>query len=65
MKILALLMNVVTFAQGARPTENLLSRLCGIIEYGRTRNDGGHDHRYNRGKDRTDAQRKADKHRGN
>jgi len=31
-----------------------------LIDYGRIKNDGGHDHRYNKGPDRTAAQRKAD-----
>ncbi|MBF8732770.1 hypothetical protein IRZ59_20250 [Pseudomonas guariconensis] len=31
-----------------------------LIDYGRVKNDGGHDHRYNKGPDRTAAQRKAD-----
>ena len=33
----------------------------GMINYGRTRNDGGHDHRTHIGKDRTPAQKEADK----
>lgn len=40
-----------------------LNILCGLIGYGQNRKDGGHDHRYNRGKDRTEAQRKADQRR--
>lgn len=33
----------------------------GIIEEGRNKNTGGHDHRTNKGDDRTPAQKKADK----
>lgn len=36
---------------------------CGLVPYGKSRQDGGHDHRYNRGRDRTPAQRKADTNR--
>ncbi|MFC5694512.1 hypothetical protein ACFPU0_02920 [Pseudomonas sp. GCM10022186] len=36
---------------------------CGFVPYGKNRRDGGHDHRYNRGADRTPAQRKADANR--
>lgn len=32
----------------------------GLMPYGKNRRDGGHDHRYNRGLDRTPAQRRAD-----
>ncbi|MEI6270023.1 MAG: hypothetical protein WCP01_14185 [Methylococcaceae bacterium] len=33
------------------------------IPYGGNKNDGGHDHRYDKGKDRTPAQREGDKKR--
>lgn len=36
---------------------------CGLVSYGKSRQDGGHDHRYNRGRDRTPAQRNADTNR--
>lgn len=36
---------------------------CNLVPYGKSRQDGGHDHRYNRGRDRTPAQRKADSNR--
>lgn len=32
----------------------------GIIDYGSQKNTGGHDHRTNKGDDRTPAQKKAD-----
>ena len=35
----------------------------GIIETGRNKNSGGHDHRTNRGDDRTPAQKEGDKSR--
>jgi hypothetical protein len=33
----------------------------GIIESGRNKNEGGHDHRTNKGKDRTPSQKEGDK----
>lgn len=36
----------------------------GLIDYGRQKKDGSHDHRYNTGTDRTPSQRKADKQKG-
>ncbi|WP_162997840.1 hypothetical protein [Rahnella sp. Larv3_ips] len=39
------------------------SNLKGIISTGKQRQDGGHDHRYNTGNDRTPAQRDGDKKR--
>ncbi|WP_010447989.1 hypothetical protein [Vibrio rotiferianus] len=36
------------------------SQSKGAIEGGRNKNDGGHDHRTNRGNDRTPAQRAGD-----
>lgn len=41
-----------------RPTG--LMQPLGAIDYGRQRQDGGHDHRTNRGPDRTPAQRRCD-----
>jgi hypothetical protein len=35
----------------------------GAIEYGNQKNDGSHDHRTNKGKDRTPAQQRGDKKR--
>jgi hypothetical protein len=35
--------------------------LKGLIESGRNKNTGGHDHRTNRGNDRTPAQKHGDK----
>tara|TARA_R100000322_G_scaffold39015_1_gene24370 strand:+ start:413 stop:592 length:180 start_codon:yes stop_codon:yes gene_type:complete len=32
----------------------------GIIDYGEAKKDGSHDHRYNKGPDRTTAQKAAD-----
>lgn len=40
--------------------QNGLSLRVGVISYGRSRKDGGHDHRTNRGDDRTAAQRQGD-----
>ncbi len=37
--------------------------LRGIISTGKQKTDGGHDHRYNTGSDRTPAQREGDKKR--
>lgn len=37
--------------------------LHGIIETGRNKNTGGHDHRTNKGDDRTPAQKQGDKSR--
>lgn len=36
------------------------STLRGFIDYGMPKNDGSHDHRYNKGKDRTPAQKRSD-----
>lgn len=33
----------------------------GVIESGRNKNTGGHDHRSNKGDDRTPSQKKADR----
>lgn len=35
----------------------------GYMDYGRVKNNGGHDHRYNKGNDRTPAQISGDKKR--
>lgn len=35
--------------------------LKGIIDYGRQKKDGSHDHRFNIGEDRTPAQKAGDK----
>ena len=37
-----------------------ISATYGVINSGRNKNDGGHDHRTNRGKDRTPAQKSGD-----
>lgn len=37
----------------------------GIIDYGGTKKDGGHDHRTNKGDDRTPSQKKGDEKRRN
>ena len=34
-----------------------------VINYGNEKSDGGHDHRTNKGKDRTPSQKKGDKKR--
>lgn len=39
------------------------NRTSGFIDYGSQKNDGSHDHRYNRGEDRTRAQKGGDKKR--
>ncbi|MBS0348824.1 MAG: hypothetical protein JSR69_20440 [Proteobacteria bacterium] len=36
----------------------------GIVDYGHQKKDGSHDHRCNRGEDRTPAQKKGDKKHG-
>ncbi|MCS4231352.1 hypothetical protein M2410_002086 [Stenotrophomonas chelatiphaga] len=46
-------------AKGPTLPGGTLGRL-GAIDYGKQRLDGGHDHRYNTGVDRTPAQRAAD-----
>lgn len=33
----------------------------GLIDYGKSKSDGSHDHRTNKGKDRTPSQKEADK----
>jgi hypothetical protein len=43
---------------------SLPSGTLGAIGYGKQRIDGGHDHRFNTGVDRTPAQRAADAARG-
>lgn len=42
---------------GSKPSDFLR----GVIEQGRNKNDGGHDHRTNTGPDRTPAQKEGDK----
>ncbi len=44
-------------------TKRLFKIFKEIIAYGENKEDGGHDHRYNRGKDRTPAQKEGDKKR--
>lgn len=39
---------------------NSSSPLKGIVDYGEQKSSGGHDHRYNKGDDRTPAQKKSD-----
>lgn len=39
------------------------SAVCGIINYGRRKMGGGHDHRTNTGSDRTPSQKEGDKKR--
>ena len=46
---------VVDSAKSRTPSDS------GIIDYGNTTIGGGHDHRYNKGEDRTPAQKQADK----
>lgn len=36
----------------------------GAIDYGKQKNDGSHDHRHNKGDDRTPAQKEGDKKKG-
>ncbi|AVS79184.1 hypothetical protein C8234_14655 [Paracidovorax avenae] len=40
------------------------SQKSGAIDYGKQKNDGSHDHRYNKGEDRTPAQKQGDKRKG-
>lgn len=35
--------------------------LAGVIDYGHSKKDGSHDHRHNKGRDRTPAQKEGDK----
>jgi len=37
--------------------------LLGAIDYGRQKNDGSHDHRFNTGSDRTPNQKESDRKR--
>lgn len=43
------------FKQGGRPTGTQ-----GVVPYGGNKKDGSHDHRYNKGADRTPSQKEAD-----
>lgn len=36
-------------------------KVAGVVLYGKNKRGGGHDHRENRGNDRTPAQKRADK----
>lgn len=36
----------------------------GVVDYGKQKKDGSHDHRYNTGGDRTPAQKEGDKKKG-
>ncbi len=35
----------------------------GVIDYGKEKKGGGHDHRHNKGEDRTPSQKEGDKNR--
>jgi hypothetical protein len=48
---------------GSSKNPDLPSGRLNAIPYGRERNTGGHDHRTNRGNDRTPAQRSGDESR--
>lgn len=63
MNLLTTFLNAFQATGDKAMNQEFLNTICCLIDYGRTRNDGGHDHRYNRGKDRTAAQRKADERR--
>lgn len=41
----------------------LKDKKSGVIDYGGQKNKGGHDHRTNKGDDRTPAQKEGDKKR--
>lgn len=43
---------------------NTESPLRGLVDYGKQKKDGSHDHRYNRGDDRTPTQKTGDKKSG-
>lgn len=49
-------MTLLNFLRGVRPTTGL----HGALNYGRQKSDGSHDHRSNKGADRTPAQKSAD-----
>lgn len=40
------------------------SHSVGVIDYGKQKKDGSHDHRYDTGNDRTPAQKEGDKKAG-
>ena len=44
--------------------KNTGSPLRGLVDYGKQKKDGSHDHRYNRGDDRTPTQKTGDKKSG-
>ena len=61
MGILDSLSNILGGLSGGVQSDRLTS---GAIDYGKQKKDGSHDHRYNKGKDRTQAQKEGDKKKG-
>ncbi len=45
------------FGNNSKPSP----QTSGVIDYGKQKNDGSHDHRYDTGNDRTPAQKEGDK----
>lgn len=52
------LISSITTSKDAGSTSNDGQRVeLGVVDYGRQKTNGGHDHRYNKGEDRTPAQK--------
>lgn len=56
-KILGAVIDAVSSTTGSNTTGST----SGVIDYGKQTIGGNHDHRYNKGEDRTPAQKAADK----
>lgn len=57
------LVSTITTSRDVGGISNDDGRAMGIVNYGSQKTNGGHDHRYNKGKDRTPAQTTGDKKR--
>jgi hypothetical protein len=60
MGIFDTLFDIISTA-ASKKTSSSGSFSSGIINYGESKQNGGHDHRYNKGNDRTQAQKEGDK----
>ena len=61
MGVLDSLFNILGSLSGGVSSNRITS---GVIDYGKQKKDGSHNHTYNKGKDRTQAQKEGDKKKG-
>ena len=57
-------MSIISDILFKKPSQTSVGSLRYLIESGRNKNTGGHDHRTNKGDDRTPAQKNGDKKKG-